>query len=121
MLAGRACRAGAARPARGSLPGREAAFPGVDLMPPAARSDNCEERGSRAGPRSIRPRREAIDDDSVCGEGAKGADLIEPHQVAVALTSAAKIAASFRSTECASNPGISPITIARPDARSERL
>ena len=54
-------------------------------MPPAARSDNCEERGSRAGPRSIRPRREAIDDDSVCGEGAKGADLIEPHQAAVAF------------------------------------
>jgi hypothetical protein len=85
VLAGRACRAGAARPARGSLPRREAAFPGVDLMPPAARSDNCEERGSRAGPRSIRPRREAIDDDSVCGEGAKGADLIEPHQAAVAF------------------------------------
>ena len=91
-------------------------------MPPAARSDNCEERGSRAGPRSIRPRREAIDDDSVCGEGAKGADLISPHQAAIAFDIGCedRRELSFDGVrfQGSTPPGSS---IARPDARSEGL
>jgi len=52
---------------------------------------------------------QAIDSDPICGESAKGADLISPVRRLWPSTSATKIAASFRPTERGSNLGTYPV------------